>query len=42
LWTHDPGTSLMMAKRLGLPGIPEESFIIKAYQRWETPPPSSP
>lgn len=41
-WSHDAGTLLLLAKRLGLPGLPEEKILRQAYERWlNTSPPDS-
>jgi len=33
-WSHDAGTTLLLAKHLGLPGLPEEKILLQSYQRW--------
>ncbi|HKY64671.1 MAG TPA: hypothetical protein VJR29_14795 [bacterium] len=40
-YTQGPGTRLLMGQRLSLPGLPAESKILEAYQKWLDRPPES-
>ncbi|MFO1464152.1 MAG: hypothetical protein U1F66_10285 [bacterium] len=40
-WSQNPGTMLLMARRLGLPGLPEEQTLLEAYRTWDGRSPDS-
>ncbi|MCC6271940.1 MAG: hypothetical protein IT572_00610 [Deltaproteobacteria bacterium] len=40
-WSHHPGSRLLMAQRLGLPGLPGEKALLEAYAKWDNTPPDS-